>query len=907
MKSKIIVSLILMVNFTLSGIAQSIIIDHNCTDVNSIPSNIIDSIKTNCKFNWAATSHGHQVLTGLKLVESDYPNLDVTIGDGETGWSTGGYLPDPNGTFCVMDGITQLFAACGKCCLGIQTEGYWEGSNAHTSMQKTLTQCYPDINISGWGWCTELGGWSAAQVDEYLNQMINYMSIYPNVQFIFSTGTAEGSGDGGYNRFQRNNQIRNFCIANNQICFDFADLECWSNGEMNYYIHNGDTIPLQHSDYNGNTFHHTNALNCKNKGKAVWYMMALLSGWQNNNTNNPPQIDDQSFNVDENSPNGTIVGTVIASDPDAGQTLTYSIINGNMGDAFQINSTSGEITVDNSIAVDFESNPTFNLTVQVQDNGQGSLTDQATVTVSLNDLNENPIIGNQTFGIDENSPNGTFAGTVIASDPDAGQTLTYSIINGNTSNAFQINASTGELTVGNGSALDFESNPDFNLTVQVQDDGQGNLTDQATITVNLNDVNESPNIDDQTFNIEENSSNGTVIGTIPATDPDNGQSLSFSILDGNVNDAFQIGALSGELTVQDGSVLNFESHPVFTLLVEVEDDGQGNLTDQATITVNLNDVNENPNIDDQTFNIDENSTNGTIVGILVAADPDIGQSLTFSILSGNTEDTFQLDAASGELTVQNNSALNYEMNPVFNLTIEVEDNGQGNLTDQAIITINLNDINEPPVIDPQTLSIDLDVFYTFGDINNNTHLVGEIEALDPDNGQSVSFTILAGNGRGIFELNENTGELFVISPNQLNLIEDYSYPLLVEVKDNSTQQLSATAVVTTYIQLINLTEYFDDIYGTSDVTDIADLKNETLKIYPNPSSNDITIEADNLNERFVNLSIHSFNGEIVKTRNVFVSGGMLTEDIDIRGFSKGIYIVKIYGENSVLYDKFIKK
>jgi len=701
MKTKTRLSIVFLIAFALNLTGQGIIIDHNCTDVTSIPSDIIDSIKTNCKFEWAATSHGHQVLTGLKLVETEIPNLDVTVGDGETGYANGGYLPDPNGTFCVMDGVIQYFSNC-KCCLGIAPNGYWQGANADLSMEKTLVQCDPGINISGWGWCTELNTWTASQVQEYFTEMEDLEMQYPDVQFIYSTGTTEYVGDDGYNRWIRNNQIRQYCIQNNKFLFDFADIECWSNGQFNYYVYNNDTVPLRHPDYNANTYHHTNALNCKNKGKAVWYMMALLCGWQNNNTNNPPQIDDQSFNVDENSPNVTIVGTVIATDPDAGQALTYSIINGNTDNAFQINSSSGELTVDNSSALDFETTPIFNLTIQVMDNGQG------------------------------------------------------------------------------------------------------------------------------------------------------------------------------------------------------------NLIDQAVVTVNLNDVNENPNIDDQAFNVDENSTNGTIAGTVIASDPDNGQTLTFTILSGNTDNAFQLYASSGELTVQNSAALNFETNPIFNLMVQVEDNGQGNLTDQATITINLTDLNEPPVIEPQDMSINLDAFFIFGDINNNIHSIGLVDAYDPDAGQSVSFSIVAGNGKEVWELDEFTGEILMVNPYRLNFIENFSYPLLIEVKDNSSQQLTSTAVVTIHVQLINLSEYFENFGLMYEETSMNSSGNLICKIYPNPSSNMITVDLENIAEGVVNFSVVNLNGEIVMEKDVLSGGDELKEDIDISKLSNGMYFINIQIGETVLYDRFIK-
>jgi hypothetical protein len=95
--------------------------------------------------------------------------------------------------------------------------------------------------------------------------------------------------------------------------------------------------------------------------------------------------------------------------------------------------------------------------------------------------NHSSSIMNQSFQVDENSINGTVVGTVVASDPDAGQTLEYSIVSGNTDGAFAINASTGELTVANSAAVI----ADFALVVQVQDNGTDNLSNQATITINV--------------------------------------------------------------------------------------------------------------------------------------------------------------------------------------------------------------------------------------------------------------------------------------------------------------------------------------------------------------------------------------------------------------------------------------
>jgi hypothetical protein len=95
--------------------------------------------------------------------------------------------------------------------------------------------------------------------------------------------------------------------------------------------------------------------------------------------------------------------------------------------------------------------------------------------------NHSPSILDQGFQLSRNSQNGDSVGTVIASDQDAGQTLTYSIISGNTYGAFAINDSTGELSVSNSAALI----ADFEIVVKVKDNGIDKLSSQAIITINI--------------------------------------------------------------------------------------------------------------------------------------------------------------------------------------------------------------------------------------------------------------------------------------------------------------------------------------------------------------------------------------------------------------------------------------
>lgn len=111
------------------------------------------------------------------------------------------------------------------------------------------------------------------------------------------------------------------------------------------------------------------------------------------------------------------------------------------------------------------------------------------VTITINDVNDTPVVDDQTFDVDENTANGTVVGTVIATDIefDLGtQALTYEI----TGSAFDIDNS-GVITVASTGDLDREAQADFTPTVTVTDDGTPIKSDTAIITIDLNPINDN--------------------------------------------------------------------------------------------------------------------------------------------------------------------------------------------------------------------------------------------------------------------------------------------------------------------------------------------------------------------------------------------------------------------------------
>ena len=107
-------------------------------------------------------------------------------------------------------------------------------------------------------------------------------------------------------------------------------------------------------------------------------------------------------------------------------------------------------------------------------------------------------------------------------------------------------------------------------------------------------------------------------------------------------------------------------------------------------------VNHTPIVENQVFSMQENSVVGTVAGVLLAHDEDVGQTHTFAIVAGNVNNAFAIDPTTGTVTVANSAALDFETNPSFGLTIAVTDNGATPLTAAAEMTINLLDVYEAP-------------------------------------------------------------------------------------------------------------------------------------------------------------------------------------------------------------------
>lgn len=245
---------------------------------------------------------------------------------------------------------------------------------------------------------------------------------------------------------------------------------------------------------------------------------------------NAPVANDGTVSIDTDTPAGSTVIKVAASDLDAGDNLSYAITAGNGSGQFAINGSTGKITTTGSVV-----EGQYVLTVMVTDSGVPTLSDTAQITIDVSPAggssNSPPVANDASGSVAEDAAIGTSVTTVTSTDPDAGDSRTYAITAGNTGGAFAIDSNTGEVTTA--TALDYETVSSYSLTVTVTDGG--GLIDNATVTITVTDVNENPAVVSYTSNAEAMIDGAIISGSMLDTQTSN-----------NVYEVFQEAKTSGK-------------------------------------------------------------------------------------------------------------------------------------------------------------------------------------------------------------------------------------------------------------------------------------------------------------------------------------------------------------------------
>ena len=321
--------------------------------------------------------------------------------------------------------------------------------------------------------------------------------------------------------------------------------------------------------------------------------------------NEPPTFESWPFEFAEHNQPGAVVGHVEHGvDVDTTAISGISIPANYENDKFEM--TGGADGADTLFKLlkngdlvalktfDYETDPhEYVIYISLMDTLMPELVETDTIHITLLDINENPTLLTDSVRVKENADKGAIIDTLEAKDLDLYDTvLTFTLVK-DTSGCFDVSKS-GVVTVkvDHCKNLDYEKNPQLPITVKVTDTNGG--SDTKTVIVKITDVNEAPEIDDQTIYVDEDEPIGSVIDTVEARDPDKDPKFSditYEVIGGD-STVFRVDPKTGEVILKD--TLDYEKRTEYKLIVEVTD---GEFSDTATVTIKVKNVFEQPKVD----------------------------------------------------------------------------------------------------------------------------------------------------------------------------------------------------------------------------------------------------------------------------------------------------------------------
>ncbi|XP_041948152.1 protocadherin beta-15-like isoform X23 [Alosa sapidissima] len=413
----------------------------------------------------------------------------------------------------------------------------------------------------------------------------------------------------------------------------------------------------------------------------------------------------------ENSPVGSVVLTVTATDADEGAngevTYDFSRISDKAARLFSIDEVTGEIRVIGSI--DYEEKYEYELRIEAKD-GAG-LASQAKVNIAITDVNDNaPVIHIKSLNvpIPENAAPGTEVGIINVQDKDTGgnKQIRCSV---QQNVPFKLNPSIKNYyTLVTTAHLDREVVGDYNVTIIATDEGSPPLSSSKTIHLSLSDVNDNPPVfEKQSYSayVTENNKPGSSVCSVTARDPDwrqNGTvfySLSPSEVNGvPVSSYVSINGDTG--VIHAVRAFDYEQFRSFKVQVVARDNGSPPLSSNVTVSVFITDENDNspqilyPTPEGNSFMtemVPKAALSGSLVSKVIAVDADSGQNawLSYQIVKSTDPGLFTIGLHSGEIRAQRDISESDSMKQ--NLVISVKDNGQPSLSTTCAVYLLISD------------------------------------------------------------------------------------------------------------------------------------------------------------------------------------------------------------------------
>uniref|UniRef100_A0A670IM37 Cadherin domain-containing protein n=1 Tax=Podarcis muralis TaxID=64176 RepID=A0A670IM37_PODMU len=413
--------------------------------------------------------------------------------------------------------------------------------------------------------------------------------------------------------------------------------------------------------------------------------------------------------VSENSPNGTLVARLNASDPDEGSNgdVRYSFSSytpEKVRQLFSVDPVSGEVRVNGTL--DYEEASSYEIYVQATDRGPVPMAGHCKVLVHIVDANDNApevVLTSLYSPVSEDASPDTVVALMSVTDQDSGQNRQVSLsIPANL--PFKLNSFKNSYTLVTQGVLDRERAAAYNITITAADAGIPPLTSHKVIQVDISDINDNPpRFEKPTYSvyIPENNAPGVSLCTAKAVDLDANENahISYSLLNREIQGlpvASYVSIKPDTGDIYAVTSFDYEQLREFQVVVQAQDSGVPPLSSTATVNIYVVDQNDHApqilypapvNASAAMEMIPRSASTGYLVTKVIAIDADSGQNawLFFHLAQSSAPDFFRVALHSGE--VRTTRKLPEDTVTTFNLTVVVRDNGKPPLSSSVSVIV----------------------------------------------------------------------------------------------------------------------------------------------------------------------------------------------------------------------------
>uniref|UniRef100_A0A8C8AII7 FAT atypical cadherin 2 n=1 Tax=Otus sunia TaxID=257818 RepID=A0A8C8AII7_9STRI len=499
----------------------------------------------------------------------------------------------------------------------------------------------------------------------------------------------------------------------------------------------------------------------------------------------PPKFPEAEY-ITEISESTAVGSPLIQVSATSLSAVSYEIKDGNGDGVFSMNYQSGLISTQKSL--DFEQVSFYQLKVRAT-NMAGAFMDTMVLIYVIDENDNAPIFVKPSFvgWLMENAPsqsmvldesNGPLVTHATDADQDSNALLVYEILEPEALKYFTVDPSTGTLT--SRADIDYELTPVFHFSVHAHDSGSPSLfaSKPAKVTIHVKDVNDSPPVffkDTYELSVLLPAHPGMELLSVQAKDADS--EVTYSIMEGNLDNAFYIHPLTGLISILNATGLG--SYRELTVRA-----GDGLYKSTALVKLNLTQAQGRGLKFDQdvyTATVMENSTDEKTLTILGVKGYQLNEPLFYSLLNG--KERFKMIQASGVLQTKG-VKFDRETQDMHEVAVEVKDNRKPPRVSQATVKVYVEDVNDNP---PQFENVP---YYT--SVQDGTEpgdVLFQVSATDKDIGDNGAITYSFAEDYKYFWIDPYLGDISLKKPLDYQALNKYN--LQVIAKDKGKPPLHA--------------------------------------------------------------------------------------------------------------------